>query len=109
MAGVTRRLRIYRPLEPALLKLFHPRTGLAEFLRARRQISDNFLRNCFVCGKLSLFGIIRVTSWRPGQLPGWPAPYPVPGIVCEICEHYQQFKSLFKVGYSITLQAVEEV
>jgi hypothetical protein len=62
-----------------------------------------------VCGHLSLFAIIRVTSWRPGQLPGSPAPYPVPGTVCKIRERYQQFKILFKVGYSITLQAVEEV
>lgn len=63
-----------------------------------------------MCGILSLFAIIRVTSWRPGQqLPGWPAPYPVPGIVCKIYERYQQFKTLFKVGYSITLHAVEEV
>ena len=102
MAGVMRRLRIYRPFEPALFKLFHPRTGLAEFLRLLPQISDNFRRSCFVCGNLSLFAIIRVTSWRPGQLPGWPAPFTVPGIVCKICERYQQFRTLFKVGYSVT-------
>jgi hypothetical protein len=64
-----------------------------------------------VYGNPSLFAIIRVTSWRPGQLPGWPAPYLVPGIVCKICARYQQFKTLFKVGYLFYngLQAVEEV
>ena len=35
-------------------RFFWPRTGLANFLGARDQIADNYVRNSFVCGNLSL-------------------------------------------------------
>ena len=39
------------PFEPKFFEFFQPRTGLANFLRARAQRADNFPRNYFAFGK----------------------------------------------------------
>ena len=63
-------LIIRRSLKPALLKLFRPKTGLANLFffggGELLKISHNFWRNSFPCGNLSslapYFPIIPVTS-----------------------------------------------
>ena len=53
------------PLKPNFLKLFRPRTGLANLLRARAQIADNFRRKSFSCRSLSLLALyLRLFQWR---------------------------------------------
>jgi hypothetical protein len=52
--GTPGRLIIWLPLKQIFFKSFRRRTWLAKFLRARAPITDNFRRNSFACGNLSL-------------------------------------------------------
>jgi len=94
MAGPSRvgakgRLITQRPLTPIFFELFRSRIGLENFFfRARAQTADNFRRNSFACGNLSLLTPLFPTApvgvsaplvgWRIGQLPSWPAHSPGP-------------------------------
>jgi hypothetical protein len=42
---------MWHHFKPIFFKRFRPRTGLANIFMARAQISDNFRRNTFACGK----------------------------------------------------------
>ena len=62
--------------------LFNLGQGWRNFLKARAETADNFRRNSFVCGNLSLLApYFRIFQWRgtPGGCPVWSALYYGPG------------------------------
>jgi len=64
--GSPRQSNNYNPFKPTFFERFQPRTGLPNpFLRARAQIANNFCRNSFVCGNLSLLApYISIFWWH---------------------------------------------
>jgi hypothetical protein len=65
--GVPGRLINWRPFKPIHFKLFWPRTGLAKFMWMRAQTANNFRRNSFACGNLSVpASYIRLFQWYLG-------------------------------------------
>jgi hypothetical protein len=52
--GAPGRLIIWNSLKPIFLKDFRPQTGPIRFLKARAKIAENFRRNSFARGNLSL-------------------------------------------------------
>lgn len=53
--GSPRQSNNWNPFKPTFFERFQPRTGLSNlFLRTCAQIANNFCRNSFVCGNLSL-------------------------------------------------------
>ena len=54
LIGARGKLVVGRPSEPILFKIFRLRTGLADILKARTQITDNFRSKSFAWGNLNL-------------------------------------------------------
>jgi hypothetical protein len=86
--GAPRTLIIGPNFNPIFSVLFQPRTSWRIFLRACAQIADNFQRNYFVCGNLSLvtsffwsFHWCLCTPYRSaGVLGNCPAPSTSPDV-----------------------------
>jgi hypothetical protein len=80
--GSPRQSNNWNPFKPTFFERFQLRTGLANlFFRAHVKIADNFCRNSFACGNLSLLAPYFWIFWwhlstscglMPCQLPGWP-------------------------------------
>lgn len=70
--GSPRQSNNWNPFKPPFFECFQPRTGLPNlFLRVPAQIANNFYRNSFVCGNVSLLApYFSVFWWHRSTLMG---------------------------------------